>query len=720
MTTRYLHTCSIILLAAVLTGCAVYTPVADFTKQRYTNAISYFNTFYNAQRLFNDAEDEVVKARRDFLERALPNKQFVIPASARQKFQTSIEKNSKVLSFYADSKWVDDAVMMIGKSYYYMDDDVRSERKFLELASQFPNSSLIPESQLWLGKCFLRQKKTEQGIKQLEEVFAKTQESDGELAGQAAYELAQYYFGQKEYVLAEKNYALASELVSDGEILTQIYFQLGKCYTELQKHDRAMEAYAAAADASPVYTWIFQSQLQQIKTKAFQQQFAEALDELTEMLGDSKNTEFFSIIHFEMANILSMQGKFAEAEEKYRYVDTAFAKTDEAARSYFILGKYYESQVQNYDSARVFYNKAKIEFPSSEITPEATLKSDMFNKYSGLTHDLFKFDSLYTLEVNRPEAVDTLPPVSADSSSMKDSVAVKETPKVVKKMSKGGKTETKKDSAALAADSLRIKEQQLKEKNRAMLLDSMQRSIVRTKFELGGLFYLEIQNPDSAIRWFDDVITNYPKSPFAPRALYTKAEIYRTELKKSREELDRIYQSIIDQYGDSPYANEARKAVGLPIVEAEKDTALEQFESAEVMAENKDYNGAIAAYKKIAMQYPASAVAAKALFSAGWHYEHSLVNNDSAYAVYNRVISLYPLSVYTAAARPKVAAYDAEMKRIEDEKKQAAEELKRKEDEKKKAAEDLKEKERLEKEKKTEPKSPAEPAPADTLLTPKN
>jgi len=48
---------------------------------------------------------------------------------------------------------------MIGKAYYYMNDDVRAVRKFLELETQFPNSELIPESQVWLGKSLLRQKK---------------------------------------------------------------------------------------------------------------------------------------------------------------------------------------------------------------------------------------------------------------------------------------------------------------------------------------------------------------------------------------------------------------------------------------------------------------------------------------------------------------------------------------------------------------------------------
>ena len=53
-------------LAFILSGCFIYNPTAEFVKQRYTNSISYFNTFYNAQRAFTEAEDEVIAAHKEF------------------------------------------------------------------------------------------------------------------------------------------------------------------------------------------------------------------------------------------------------------------------------------------------------------------------------------------------------------------------------------------------------------------------------------------------------------------------------------------------------------------------------------------------------------------------------------------------------------------------------------------------------------------------------
>ena len=693
------------LLILTINGCAVYDPVADYTKQRYTNAVSYFNTFYNAQRLFSDAEDEVLKARRDFFERNGSGKLPAIPASARAKFQTSIEKNSKVLSFYSDSKWVDDALLMIGKAYYYMEDDVRAERKFQELSVQFPQSDLILESQLWLGKSLMRQKRYDLALKQLSDVVTNGTDSDDETAGLASFEIAQYYFEQKDFPQAEKHYSSAAELVGDSELQTRIYFQLGKCFTEMEQFQKAQESYTAAMDNSPLYSLKFQAEIQIHKIHSSQKKYQEAIDGFNEMLGDTKNSDYFGTIHFELAGVLMQKGDISVAIEKYRYIDTAFARSDEAARSYFTLAEYYQLQEQNYDSARVLYGKARNEFASSEITKTATERSDIFNKYEQLRKDLTRYDSLLTNLFVLKSLNDSLAALPQnDSLKSKDTVAVKEEVKI-KKMTKAGKASKDTVIAAAPIDSTKIKERLNKEETHLKMVDSLQRSIVRSKFELGGIFFLEIQQPDSAQRWFNEVVETAPKSEFAPRSLYTIAEIYRG-LNKPSAELEPLYRRIVDDYPSSPYANEARRNLSIPVIIAVRDSALSAFERAEVLNETGQVEQAVSAFKRIQELYPASPFAAKGLYSAGWIYENTLMKIDSAVAVYRRVIARYPLSPFASAAKPKVLEFENEVKRIEEEKKQAEEEKKKKEQQ--------------EKEAKSMKEMKPDPVPIDSLSSPEN
>ena len=82
---------------------------------------------------------------------------------------------------------------------------------------------------------------------------------------------------------------------------------------------------------------------------------------------------------------------------KFSYVDTAYAKTDDAAKAYYTLGKIYETIQINYTKAVSNYGKAKAEYPASLITADATKKADAFVKYFSLYSDFRRYDSLITV-----------------------------------------------------------------------------------------------------------------------------------------------------------------------------------------------------------------------------------------------------------------------------------------------------------------------------------
>ncbi len=69
---------------------------------------AYFNTFYNAQEHYKDAE----KIR-------IENFGNQLPSRAIQEYEKAIEKSQKVLTDYSDSKYVNDALLLKGKSHFF-------------------------------------------------------------------------------------------------------------------------------------------------------------------------------------------------------------------------------------------------------------------------------------------------------------------------------------------------------------------------------------------------------------------------------------------------------------------------------------------------------------------------------------------------------------------------------------------------------------------------
>ena len=130
-------------LTVVMPGCGIGSFIG-----------AYFNTYYNAERPFKEAVDEVMSQRENKSADKTFGFTFVVQQSTKAKFTSVVEKCSKLLQYHSESNLVDDALLMIGKSYYYQNDYQQAERKFKELLEQFPNSSLSFECELLLGYCY--------------------------------------------------------------------------------------------------------------------------------------------------------------------------------------------------------------------------------------------------------------------------------------------------------------------------------------------------------------------------------------------------------------------------------------------------------------------------------------------------------------------------------------------------------------------------------------
>ena len=114
---------------------------------------AYFNSFYNARKNYREAE----KQRENS-----PTQQ-----QNTQKYNKAIESAGRLLNDYPNSKWVDDALLLMGQSYYRLTQYNRALRKFDELLANHPDSPLIPECKYWWALTTVGLEKTEDAITQL-------------------------------------------------------------------------------------------------------------------------------------------------------------------------------------------------------------------------------------------------------------------------------------------------------------------------------------------------------------------------------------------------------------------------------------------------------------------------------------------------------------------------------------------------------------------------
>ena len=111
----------------------------------------YFNTFYNTENSFKQAveiidNDSSISYKED----------SDIPVPAKKLLHESISSADIIINEHSDSKYVDDAIYYIARSYFVLDEFYKSEKFFNKLITEFPDSKYYDEGKLWLEYTHLK------------------------------------------------------------------------------------------------------------------------------------------------------------------------------------------------------------------------------------------------------------------------------------------------------------------------------------------------------------------------------------------------------------------------------------------------------------------------------------------------------------------------------------------------------------------------------------
>jgi TolA-binding protein len=190
----------------------------------------------------------------------------------------------------------------------------------------------------------------------------------------------------------------------------------------------------------------------------------------------------------------------------------------------------------------------------------------------------------------------------------------------------------------------------------------------KAAFELGNLFFTELDVPDSAKHYYRLVVDEHSGSEYHASTLYALGSYYLTQEREDK--ADSLFRYIYENYPDDRIVNAAAAKIGKPLIDFDYDPAEELFLEGEDFYLAERYDSALATFFETFRLYPESDYSAKALYTAGWILEDEFVMNDSAAAVYDTLLARFPFSDYSTDVMPKLDAYkkdiEAKEKRIQD------------------------------------------------------
>ena len=595
--------------------------IAAFTASIMLQSCAYYNTFYNTKKNFREG---LIENKKRVGEK--PTAQEI------QKFDLAIEKASKVLQLYPNSKYADDAVMILGQSFFYKQEFLKAQRKFDELIANFPRSNLVPACRLWLAKTNIELRDYAGAERVLREI--QKQPRRGGLNEEAQSLLGEIYFRQGMYSLAAQEFEVASKELDDKTLRGRSLMRLGECYLKTGNLSGAVESFRLATSIGGDQDFKFQSSFQFAIALKGEQRYEEALKIFHSLITEFPTYKDIPLVKVQIADANNGIGNTEDARRLYEDILDTHPRTEAAAAAYFYLGEIYERKEEDFPKAQDHYDKVRKENVRSDKIGEATRRSKNIAEFLKLKQTIADLEKQLQ-QVQAGEKPATV--ASADSSTS------------TRSRRRGQNKTAATNSSQPTAESVTA-------------------GLAKNKIQTAQLYYFQFGQVDAAIPLYDDVARNFPNTSYAPQALYTLAYIFEEKNSSRPAARDSIFAVLMEKYPDTPQGRVAQKRLGktnearTATIEPTSSENADFLKAEKILFEEKEPNRAIEAYQEFITKYPLSKNAPKSMYAIGWIHENRLAENRQAFEVYRELIEKFPDSDYSKDLRAKIAAAEKEFK----------------------------------------------------------
>ena len=303
----------------------------------------YFNTFYNARKAFNEAEG-TRKASKLSGGRVNEN-----------QYRVAIDKSTKVIENHPNSSYYDDALYVLGVSYFWTKSYGASERRLRELLANYADSEYAREARLYLAKAKLEQNAMDDAMELFEDIFRG--KYSGQLKSEAAVALGKHHFDNKDYSIARQYFLALRDSLGTTEEKKWAQKQIADGLFETFQSKDALSAYLQVLGMSPEPWEKYHALFRAAQCSYRMQDFNSGNDYLMTLVGDELYFDSLGALRLELAYGHQMQDDLVTAERLYDEVAKEDANRFKRGEAYYQLGLIYQFDYDDLTKAKEYYDK---------------------------------------------------------------------------------------------------------------------------------------------------------------------------------------------------------------------------------------------------------------------------------------------------------------------------------------------------------------------------
>lgn len=355
---KYFILCIACLVGVFVLSCSQYSnsPVSV----GFHNVNAKYNALFQAKIKFKEAQSLIFDARQDNFSQLLPILLPIDSLSAQtvnEQLSAVIKKASLVVERHQNSKWLDDAYVIIGQARLLKEDYKNAIETF-----KFVNTNATNDDARHAALIGLMRAYTEQGEYQTALRVAEIlREEPLNKENTADFYLTKAYLHQlkEEYKTSVAILEEAFPLLPKNEEKARLYFVAGQLYEQLNNPILAAEKYATVNKNRPSYNLGFYAKLNKSLALGHTNSFQK-------LLNDPKNKDLQDKIYEAMATVEIRKGNMKSGLAFLQSSARTNQNSQQLAFTYLRLADSYYNQMNDYELASAYYDSTARILPQQD------------------------------------------------------------------------------------------------------------------------------------------------------------------------------------------------------------------------------------------------------------------------------------------------------------------------------------------------------------------
>jgi tetratricopeptide (TPR) repeat protein len=334
----------------------------SWTARQWHNTVAHYNTYFNAREKVRLTENDLRDRFTDRFDKVLEIYNYGDEAALLNNGGTMdevLKKTSNLVDKHPKSKWVDDAYMLMGESYFLRGDFIAAKDLFQFVYSRFKDKDVKAASQIGVFRCLYMMNKLDDA-----EGLVSSLSSDKEFPASLRYALdeakAAIYIRKERYPSAVEPLKRLIAATRNRTRKARLWFILAQVEQRAGKNDEAAAHYARVIKMNPPYEMAFNAQINQVLCINAGQKgdLRQARALLKQMLKDDKNFDYLDQIYFRLGETEARDRNWTKAVEYYNLsLRNSKGNKDQMAGTYLALADYYFS-TQRFEKSGLYYDSA--------------------------------------------------------------------------------------------------------------------------------------------------------------------------------------------------------------------------------------------------------------------------------------------------------------------------------------------------------------------------